>query len=150
MPLTRLAPRPIDRASASSKRMAMPWRVLSTTSSPACVTTTPMSESPSSRPMPMMPPLRGRAAGHSLAAAMLAAVRVERQPFHVAVVADGDGVGLLDDQVFHVDPAGLTGDFGAALVAELVAHFGQVGPDHFEDVALAAQELLVADDMAAQ
>ena len=43
--------------------------------------------------------LARRAAGDALAAAVLRAVGVQRQPLDVAVVADRDGVGLLGDQV---------------------------------------------------
>ena len=60
MPLTPRVLRPMARASASSKRIAMPLRVLSTTSSPGCVRATSISVSPSSRLMPMMPPALGR------------------------------------------------------------------------------------------
>ncbi len=47
----------------------------------------------------------GVAAGDALAAAMLAAIGVQRQPLDVAVVADRDGVRLLGDQVLEVDRA---------------------------------------------
>ena len=61
------------------------------------------------------------AAGDALAAAMLRAVGVERQPLDVAVVADRDGVVFLGDQVFVVEPAVLVDDLASALVAVLVA-----------------------------
>ena len=82
--------------------------------------------------------LVGIAAGNSLAAPMLAAVGVERQALDVAVVADGDRVGFLGDQVFVADPADRLDDLGFALVAVLVAQLDQVGADGRQDVALGA------------
>ena len=83
--------------------------------------------------------LAGRAAGDALAAAVLAAVGVQRQPLDVAVVADRDGVDLLGDQVLVVDLADGIDDLRAAVVAVLVAQLHQVGADHVQDVSLAAQ-----------
>ena len=60
MPLTPRVLRPIGRASASSKRIAMPLRVLSTTSSPGLVRHTSISCRPRPGLMPMMPPAAAR------------------------------------------------------------------------------------------
>src|SRR5262249_29404928 len=89
----------------------------------------------------------GRAARNTLAAAVLAAIGVDRQPLDVAVVADGDGVVFLGDQVLELELAGAgVEDFGAALVAKLVAQLGEVGADGVENVLLAGEQVLVADD----
>src|SRR4029077_2031664 len=66
--------------------------------------------------------LAGAAAGDALAAAVLAAVGVERQPLDVAVVADRHGLRLLLDQVFEVYAGTGLGEVRAAVVAVLVAH----------------------------
>ncbi len=60
IPLTPDVLRPIDRASASLKRMAIPCEVASTTSSPGLVTTTSTSSSSSRNLMAIMPPRFGR------------------------------------------------------------------------------------------
>ena len=76
-----------------------------------------------------------RAAGDALAAAMLGAIGVQRQPLDVAVVADRDRVDLLGDQVFdsRLRPPRVD-DLRPPLVAVLVAQLDQVAADDGEDV----------------
>ena len=49
-------------------------------------------------------------AGNALAAAVLRAIGIERQPLDIAVVADRDGVNFLDDQFLHGCPVQFTFD----------------------------------------
>src|SRR5207237_9639622 len=91
------------------------------------------------------------AAGAALAAAVLAAVGVQRQPLDVAVVADRDDVDLLGQQILVAELVHRrSADVRAALVAVLVAQLLQVLANHVADVALAAEQSFVAEDVLAQ
>src|SRR5262249_19605784 len=92
-----------------------------------------------------------RSAGDAFAAAVLAAVRAQRQPFDIAVVAKRDGVHFLGEQVLPGEvfwPR--VKDLGAPLVAELVGQFQQVGANDGPDLGLVGQQFFVADDVPAQ
>src|SRR6516225_10094963 len=89
-------------------------------------------------------------AGNALAAAVLAAVGVERQPLDVTVVTEGDRLHFLGNQFLVVDPTGALDDFGPALVAVLVAELDQILLDDVVDIAITAEQRLVADDLGAE
>src|SRR5439155_17721432 len=90
------------------------------------------------------------APGYAFAAPVLTTISVERKPFDIAVVADGDGVDFFGDQVFVTDLGDGFDDLSAALIAVFVAQLDQVGSNDGQDVALAAQKLLVTLDLSAQ
>src|SRR5262245_14155434 len=82
---------------------------------------------------------------------MLAAIRVERQPLDVAVVAQRNRVRFFGDQVFDIQLADfLVDDLSAALIGIFVAQLDQILANEGEDVLLAAQELFVALDLFAE
>jgi hypothetical protein len=60
IPLTPAAARPIGRTSASLNRIAMPWRVASSTSRWPSVCRTAMTSSPASSVIARIPPRWGR------------------------------------------------------------------------------------------
>ncbi len=79
------------------------------------------------------------AAGHSLAAPMLTAIGVERQPFDIPVVTDGDGIDFLGDQIFITDFADGLDDLGTALVAIFVAQLNHVLANDIEDISIVGE-----------
>src|SRR5438445_263498 len=92
----------------------MPWRVPMNTSPLPSVTSTAMTESPSSTPIAMMPPARG--------------------------LLNPDSAVFLTDQVFHADLARLgLDDLGPAVVAVLVPNRLQLVDDDLHQQALARQ-----------
>src|SRR5262249_7811735 len=94
--------------------------------------------------------LAGLLADDPATATPLRAVGGQRQPLDVALVADRDRLLLGGDQVEAVPPGGLAGDLGPAGLAVALAKVEQVLADDLQDVALAAEQLLVAVDPAAQ
>ena len=85
-----------------------------------------------------------------LAAALLLAVRRDRQALHVARLGDRDDHVLLGDEVLDVEVLGRRGDLGAALVGVLAADLEQLVLDDLEHEGDVAEDLLVPGDLLAQ
>ena len=91
-----------------------------------------------------------REALDALAAALLGAVRGNRDALDVAGVGDGHDHVLVGDEVLDVEVARGMADLGAALVAELAGDLAHLLLDHREDLLLVGEKVLVVGDRTAQ
>ena len=70
-------------------------------------------------------------ADHTLAAALLGAIFVERGAFHEALVRDGDHATFVWNDVFHTEVAINREDLGAAWIAVFLLHLNEFFLDDF-------------------
>src|SRR3712207_2465202 len=84
--------------------------------------------------------------GHAAAAAVLRAVRVQREPLDVAGLRDRDDHLLVGDQVLDVEVVLGEGDDRAALVLEALGDLEQLGLDEAVDLRLVAEQLAQLPD----
>ena len=84
--------------------------------------------------------------GHATPAAVLLAVRVQRQRLDVARVRDRDHHLLLADEVLDVDLVLGVGDLRPAVVAEALGDLGELLLDEREDLVLVAEQLVQLGD----
>ncbi len=89
-------------------------------------------------------------AGNALAAALLGAIRLDRDALDVAGVGDGDNHVLVGDEVLNVEVLLGAGDLGATLVAELAGDLAHLLLDHAENLLLMRKQVLVVGNRAAQ
>ncbi|VWM13599.1 Uncharacterised protein [Collinsella intestinalis] len=89
-------------------------------------------------------------AGNALAAALLGAIRLDRDALDVAGVGDGDNHVLVGNEVLDVEVLLGAGDLGATLVAELAGDLAHLLLDHAEDLLLMRKQVLVVGDRATQ
>src|SRR5207244_1927115 len=90
------------------------------------------------------------AARDSFAAPMLTAIGVKQQALDVAVMADSDRVDFFGNQFFVADSPLRLDDLGAAIVAIFVAHLAEIGSNNIEDVAFAAEQPFVGQNLLPQ
>src|SRR5450432_819712 len=82
-------------------------------------------------------------------AAALLAIRGNRRALEISAVRHGDRHGLVGNQVFQRDLSGFVRDFGAALIAILLADFFQLLDDHVAQLLVGSQDRFVFGNLFA-